>query len=205
MKNIINSLITDRSQSDVERFKELKNRVRDKTATPEEVHEFLTLDLKGSYNASDINRVNDAMEYLVKRFADYKITVSLKGTSKVWVGGENPDIPTFEQLKVYLEDISTLRNTIPVLQKTPLVPDDMEDFTHQEANDIEQILIDINEVMDRIIASFRRCGQFTGICGVLPLPVEGWDRGRTWEELDALGWGWDVWDTLTWNQLLYGE
>lgn len=186
--SIYDTLITDRTSADVGR-----------TA-------------KGKYDYEDLNRVTAAMDDIARRFAECGYytgyspvqIIHLDGsTDTVW--RENDEDIRETQLGKYLSNVRTLRSVLSVLSNTPETPADMDKLTYQEANAIEQILIDVNVIINRIIASFRRCGQFTGICGVLPLPSEGWNRGRTWEELDALGWGWDVWDTLTWDQLLYGE
>lgn len=64
------TLITDRTQSDVDRVKYLAQRITKGTATDAERAEYLT-DLKGAYNASDLNRVTSAMEYLKRLYDHY--------------------------------------------------------------------------------------------------------------------------------------
>ena len=61
--SVIDTLITDRAQLDVDRVKQLAERISTGTATQAEITEYLT-DLKGSYNASDLNRVGTACAYL---------------------------------------------------------------------------------------------------------------------------------------------
>lgn len=64
------TLITDRTQSDVDRVKYLAQRITKGTATDAERAEYLT-DLKGAYNASDLNRVTAAMLYLKRLYDHY--------------------------------------------------------------------------------------------------------------------------------------
>ena len=57
------------------------------------------------------------------------------------------DIPTQNEMSIYIEDVSRLRDKIPLLADTPETPDDMQLLTYQEANDIEKILDNIERVL----------------------------------------------------------
>lgn len=57
------------------------------------------------------------------------------------------DIPTQNEMSIYIEDVSRLRDKIPLLADTPETPDDMQLLTYQEANDIERILDNIERVL----------------------------------------------------------
>lgn len=63
------NLIINRSAEDVQRAVYLGSLSWD-NMTPEERTEYLT-PLKGAYNAEDLNRVTEAMEYLVEELAGY--------------------------------------------------------------------------------------------------------------------------------------
>lgn len=67
--SIIDDLITDRTESDVNRVHELARKWVDGewTGTTSELSEWYS-GMKGAYNATDLNRVNAAMEYLEARF-----------------------------------------------------------------------------------------------------------------------------------------
>ena len=86
----------------------------------------------GFYNASDLNRVAEAVEYVNNRLtaAGFNITVTAK---RSWSAG---DIPTVAQMTAYLADITKMRGAIAMLSTTPSVPSDMDNLTMEEANDI---------------------------------------------------------------------
>lgn len=135
-------LVTDRSQADVDSGTE-----------------------KGFYNASDMNRVTEAMEYLNGMFSGYGY---ITGYSPVEVSTGRfqwfeHDIPTIPQMEQYLANVSTLRKTISLFQSTPQTPDSMKFFTHTKANDIEKILVDIETTINRMISTFVPCGE--ALCG----------------------------------------
>lgn len=84
-------LITDRTQADVERVAYLSARVSAGTATAAERMEWAG-DLKGAYNAGDLNRVGAAVAYVAGRLTGcgYIVSVSPRqdwqaaGISKRW-------------------------------------------------------------------------------------------------------------------------
>lgn len=97
----------------------------------------------GFYNPSDLNRVAEAVEYVNNRLtaAGFNITVTAK---RSWSAG---DIPTVAQMTAYLADITKMRGAIAMLSTTPSVPSDMDNLTVEEANDIERILRDVDELI----------------------------------------------------------
>lgn len=73
------------------------------------------------------------------------------------------DIPTQSIMDQYLTNLSELRSLFVQAATTPPVPPDMEWFTFQEANDIEKILVDIEDMMRRIEAAYLFSGDlFSG-------------------------------------------
>lgn len=231
--SIINDLITDRTQADQERVLELREKGLT-GMTPAELAEFLA-GMKGAYNATDLNRVKDAMEYIAERFRSYGVSITLKEVmihhmvevymldsfgevildddgyetidhieewdDTTWIEW---DIPTPAQLNVYLRNLKTLRFTLTVLPTTPTVPPDMEGFTWQDANDIERILLDIDDMLNLTAQSFRRCGNPTTLGGARGLPTENCLQEITWAELDRKRWTWADWGKKTWFKLLFG-
>ena len=69
------------------------------------------------------------------------------------------DIPTQESMTAYLADVAALRAALTVATDTPEVPEDMERLTWQEANNIEQILVDVDELLTRMAAAWFYSGE----------------------------------------------
>lgn len=129
--SIIGTLITDRTQADVD-----------------------ARNGKGTYNASDLNRVAAAMNYVAGRLesAGYGPHISQKTDWKDddWV------YPAAQA--VYLGYLAELRSQFAMMQTTPPVPNDMEKLTYQEANDIEKIL----EGIDRLMTNASQAWFYSG-------------------------------------------
>lgn len=134
------SPIYDRTLSDVEYAKQ----------NPETVD-----DLKGSYNASDLNRVNNNMLYIQEVFHAMGYTISFRSAQKVWT---MKDIPTQKDFDKYLADVKTCRDKISVYLDTPEVPD-YKSFNYIKANDIEKILFDVEELIRKIRAIYFYSGD----------------------------------------------
>ena len=150
------TLITDRSAEDCSRWKTLRDKGwANMTAAERQDWE---VGLKGAYNAADLNRVGDAVVHIANRLraAGNNIEVSPKTD---WT---REDIPSPAQMVHYLEQIQKVRDVLAVYQTTPAVPADMEDLTHGEANDIEKILVDIDQLITNMIAAYYYSGELYG-------------------------------------------
>ena len=110
---------------------------------------------KGTYNAADLNRVGEAMNYVADRLrsAGYDPHISPKTDWK------ETDWPTPQTMERYLRDVSTLRGLLTQMETTPDVPKSMEKLTHWTANDIEQILMDLNDSITRLKAAMFYAGE----------------------------------------------
>lgn len=148
------NLITNRTQADVDRVAALAARVSAGTATEAEKTEWAS-DLKGAYNASDLNRVGAAVAYVAGRLNGYGYAVTVT-PKQDWTGS---DIPTQESMTSYLADVAALRGAIAVMASTPPTPDSANNLTWQEANDIEQILLDVDELLTRMAAAWFYSGD----------------------------------------------
>ena len=115
------------------------------------------------------------------------------------------DWPTPETMTIYLLNVSAIRAVIDMLPTTPKTPADMGLLTWAEANDIEQILFDVETVIYRVVNGFPRSDAFTFWSGHRPLPSAISDIGRTWEELDVMQTTWGNWQVANWYLLLYGN
>ena len=118
---------------------------------------------KGTYKASDLNRVGAAMNYVADRLraAGYDPHISPKTD---WKDGDWVD-PAAQA--VYLGDLAELRKQFTMLESTPRVPPRIlatainsgDGLTYGWANDIEQILMDIDALLTNIAAGWLYSGE----------------------------------------------
>lgn len=110
---------------------------------------------KGFYNVSDLNRVGAAVEYIAGRFTalGYACPVTVK---KDWL---TSDAPTASQMEAYRQNIVTLRSQIAVMQSTPEAPASMAGLNYVKANNIEQILLNLDALIDNITKSWCFSGE----------------------------------------------
>ena len=110
---------------------------------------------KGFYNASDLNRVGAAVQYVAERFTaqGYVVVVSPKTD---WLAS---DIPTASELETYRQNIAALRALLAVMPTTPETPDSMAGLTYTEANDIERILLDLDALLTNAAAAWYQSGE----------------------------------------------
>ena len=130
--SIIDTLVTDRTQADVDAGND-----------------------KGTYKASDLNRVGAAMNYVADRLraAGYDPHISPKTD---WMDGE---WVTPADEAIYLGDLAELRKQFTLYETTPEVPPDLEKLNYIEANNIEQILLDIDALLTNIAAGWLYSGE----------------------------------------------
>lgn len=149
-------LVTDRTQFDVDRVNTLAKKGWE-NMTPEERSEW-EIGLKGAYNCTDLNRVQTAVRYLRDRLADVGYFLNLSD-AKTWTV---QDVPTQAEMAEYLADIKAIRGVFTLLTTTPPVPDTMVGLTYIKANNIEQILLDVDKLLSNVIASFVYSGDIFG-------------------------------------------
>lgn len=112
-----------------------------------QVLEQTVMAVKGAYNASDLNRVTEAVEYLATRIRGYGNNLDALSGQGVW---SMEDIPTSDSMRRYLDNVGLIRSSISVLPSTPSIPGDMEDLTVDEANSIEKILVDVDFLLNNM-------------------------------------------------------
>ena len=132
----INTLVTDRTAADVRLGRD-----------------------KGYYNAADLNRVGAAVQYIAERFTAYGYAVTVSPKTD-W---SESDTPTASQMETYRGNVASLRAVIAVLASTPEPQESMRALDYVKANDIEQILADIDFILQHMPAAFRHSG--VTICG----------------------------------------
>ena len=145
MSTIIDTLVTDRTQADVERVKALAAKGF-AAMTAAERAEWLT-GMKGAYNASDMNRVGTALNYLAARLAP------VCGMSIAW--SAKTDSAT--QAEAYRKQVQSIRDALAYPEGTPDAPE-LNRMTYTGANDIERVLALCEELIDNITKAFRYTG-----------------------------------------------
>lgn len=139
------NLITDRTQSDVSYVARLA--AKGWSGMTENERSQWLMGLKGAYNATDLNRVGNAVTYVAGRLeeAGYAPDIDPK------IDWTVSDIPTESQMETYLDNVRALRNAFTVPDSVPAVPADMEGLTYQEANDIERIILAIDALITNMM------------------------------------------------------
>lgn len=147
------NLITDRTEQDVERWRLLQSKGWP-AMTDKEKAEWQTA-LKGAYNYVDMNRVESAVEFLKNRLAEagYYISPEVK---TIWTVSDHP---TKTDMDRYLGNVSLLRSVLPMYPTTPKAPTTNKKLDYLVANDIEQILFDVDRLLTGINQSWYYAGD----------------------------------------------
>lgn len=161
MPQQLGDLIFNRTQSDVSRVQSLTQKMIAGTATEAEKAEWLGGKMKGAYNASDLNRVGTAVEYLTDTLHSMGYNVPTVPKTD-WA---ETDIPVQSQMATHLQNIQNLRDCLPYV--APDAPETMQNLTFQSANDIEEILYTLENVLFAMQENFllRQANTFFMIAG----------------------------------------
>ena len=151
-KTIIVTLVTDRTQADVERVKALAAKGF-AAMTAAEQAEWLT-GMKGAYNASDLNRVGTALNYLAGRLGPICGKIITWTAKTDW---DVTDIATASQAETYRQQIQDIRDALAYPAGTPDAPQ-LGRLTYTDANDIERILALCEDLIVNVAKSFRHTG-----------------------------------------------
>lgn len=147
-------LITDRTAADVTRWRELHDKGWEAMSAAERTE--WSGEMRGRYSYTDMNRVESAVYALSQRFYEkgyLDAPLSVKTDWDVW------DVPTVADMRRYLNNISVLRGLVTVYPTTPEVPSLQQQFDYERANDIEQILIDVDQMITAIPQSWIYAGE----------------------------------------------
>ena len=149
-------LITDRTARDVSRLKELNAKGWENLSESEK-NEWNKVS-KGAYNFTDLTRVETVVKYLAETLNSMCFHVDIAET-RTWTAD---DVPSLEDMTRYLENIRRIRNAFATLPTTPQVPASMSNLTYSKANDIEQILVDVETLMGHMVSTYIRSGEVFG-------------------------------------------
>ena len=155
---MLSNLITDRTLEDFMRWKELRDKGwANMTAAEKSEWE---AGMKGAYKAADLNRVGGVLNYLRDRLTDagylggneFDMPINLNNTHR----------PTKESFTSYLSAVETVRAAMSQKQTTPPTPADTGSLDFQGANDIEKILLDIDELITKMLSVRYYSGDLYG-------------------------------------------
>lgn len=182
---VIDTLITDRTQADVDRLKELSLKGA-ANWTDDERGEWLygkpgpLTDVageqlydangellecrdgvqRGAYNAADLNRVGAAVNELTAMLRRQGYLTHTAGKTDWRIG----DVPTPAQLSEYLLQITKLRRALLLPAGTPEVPENLNPISYGKANDIETILLAVESARKKLLLGPPLCGD--AVCEV---------------------------------------
>lgn len=151
------TLVTDRTGADVARLRELLAKPVNTWTNADR----LTFNAanKGAYNYTDLNRVENAVHTLADILNDNGYPVEIQTVKTNWA---ESTIPTSADFTRYLDNVRRIRAAFYTLPTTPQVPASMKGFTYVKANDIEQILADVDVMLNNMIASYTYSGDIFG-------------------------------------------
>lgn len=194
------NLITDRTQADVDRYYYFRDK-RWSDLTDAEKAEF-SAGLKGTYNYTDFRRVEEAVSYLSNLLNQYGYRNTVKLSAEETFTPEY--IRTKEEIITYLDNIATLQKVYYNSNWIGKLPTIEEWLDYNGANTIEEILINIEEIIERMkqvfvysgvaVAGQNRIWQQRFRRPVIPL--------RTWKKVEQVYWN-DFAETETWQDIIY--
>lgn len=138
--------VTDRTQADVDRIKELLS-IGYANMTARQKAEWNS-GLKGAFNYTDINRIETATKMISDSFS---LGLLVKND---WA---NTDIPSLADMTRLLNNVKTCRNKFNL---SNILPDSMLKLSYEQANDIEKALQAVEIYINRYyFCSEIYCGE----------------------------------------------
>ena len=148
-------LITNRTVVDVARVLELETLFKNGMATDEQKREYLDVNHKGAYNYRDMNRVEEAVNFVATELRDYGYLDTIP-EQREW---SVESIPTASDWDSYFGNVAAIRNAVTVWEDTPDAPRSVIGFDVDKANALEQILVDVDDVLAHIKAAWFFSGD----------------------------------------------
>lgn len=142
--------IIDRTQADVDLARELNKMVKSGMDVPDWAG-----NLKGAYNASDMNRVGTGVWYYKNWSANYGYYLNVTARRN-WT---DADKPTQTDMETYLNDIKEVREKLLFPEYTPHPPESIRFLNWNGANDIERILTDAGYIFPQAKISYFASGE----------------------------------------------
>lgn len=114
---------------------------------------------KGYHNYTDVNRIEKWCGYIANLLTSYGYPVHI-ATKTNWVMIDERKASEMERIR---SNVSKIKQAYYSYLSTPLVPTTLNRIDIEKANAIEKVLFDIDELMNKMVAEFRKSGTFN--CG----------------------------------------
>lgn len=114
---------------------------------------------KGYHNYTDVNRIEKWCGYIANLLTSYGYPVHIV-TKTNWVMIDERKASEMERIR---SNVSKIKQAYCTYSLTPAVPDTLNRIDIEKANAIEKVLFDIDELMNKMVAEFRKSGTFN--CG----------------------------------------
>ena len=156
-------LVTDRTEADVEKLRDMYQRRLDNWTEAERDWFWNTRCRRGGYDERDLNRVTAAMEFINEWMAYYGQATGYEDARPgTWLP---QDGVTVRQGETYMRDVAALRGSYNAPEGTPETPGELfgEHFKVPEANAIEAILVAMDSLRPLLERSWFQSGEI--VCG----------------------------------------
>ena len=147
------NLVTDRTSVDVVRKKQLAAIGYD-NMTADEKAEWDAL-LKGAYTYADLNRVGAAC--IEVHDALIAAGYGVPGYTELRTDWSRGDLITPANMQTYLDTVAALKAVLTTV--TP-IPSDPNGLNWEDANNIERLLLEIEDILERLTAIYPRSGLY---------------------------------------------
>lgn len=114
---------------------------------------------KGTYDASDFNRVISAIKTIISEFDESGYTIPLP-CDREFDMAENLT-PYYADL--YLQNFLWFKSFLSGFSGVPSIPDSMSKFDYKKANDLERIVLLAVQTLEQIPNYSPKCGD--AVCG----------------------------------------
>lgn len=143
--------VFDRTEKDVQKVREYRE-IGYRNLTDEQKKEYND-NLKGAWNCTDMNRLENNIQFLSDLFKIDGIN-----TKTDW---NYTDIASVQDFGRVIDNINKLKSSVKIRSDTPKTPT-LPINTYQKVNDLEKILYDIYYVFQNETAAFARNNETFG-------------------------------------------
>lgn len=155
--------ICDRSTADVSALRALHSKILDGILSPAEWATWLDVQQRGALNIKDLNRIETNCVFLKQKLLEYGYTVHLDVRSQPWL---MEDFLYAEDIERIRSNVQALVDAFYTLYPSPVITSNYNlDIT--DINELEQNLLNVNILLDYMIAYFRKSGTFRSGQGVI--------------------------------------
>ena len=153
--------VTNRTQADVERWNVLRVKGWSNMTEAERQEWMGNIDVtpsaaRGMYTHNDLNRVESAIDVILKRFKEIGYSVPDLNIKK---DRDHTSKLLDSDVEEFFYKISVVRGLLPVHPSTPRSPYPGEKMDYKLANDIERILLDVDEISTKFTQSWHFVGE----------------------------------------------